>query len=78
MPNMLDLKNSKIKRFIIVVMMVFTLSFIFTLIDAYPTDNSIYDLAYSTGQMFGNLFKILGTLAFAALFSKYYNMIHEK
>ena len=77
MPNMLDLKNSKIKRFILIMLLLLILSFIFTLLDAYPTNNSVYDLAYSTGQMIGNLLKIMGTLALGFITYKYYNKIHK-
>ena len=42
---------------------VIILSFIYGLIDIYPNYSSVHDLGYSMGVMFGNMFKILGTLS---------------
>jgi hypothetical protein len=64
--------NNKTKKFIIVIITVFILSFIYTIIDIYPTYNSAFDLGYSTGLIFGHMIKILGMLGLIILACKYF------
>ena len=59
--------NSKISRLVSVVFALFILSFIYSLVDNYPNYNSAFDFGRSTGEMFGHLLKILGTIVLLAL-----------
>ncbi|RXQ95814.1 hypothetical protein EO244_05760 [Ancylomarina salipaludis] len=59
--------NNRISRLVNVVFALFIFSFIYSLIDNYPTYQSAFELGRSTGQMFGYLLKILGSIVFLAL-----------
>ncbi|MCZ4694604.1 hypothetical protein DWB61_06080 [Ancylomarina euxinus] len=59
--------NNRISRLVNVVFALFILSIIYSLIDNYPNYNSAFAFGRSTGEMFGRLLKILGTIVLLAL-----------
>jgi len=59
--------NNRISRLVNVVFALFIFSFIYSLIDNYPTYYSAYELGRSIGEMFGHLLKILGSIVFLTL-----------
>jgi hypothetical protein len=61
------MENSKIKRLISLIFVVFIVSLVFTLVDSYPWNLSSYDLGKSTGLMMRHLIKILVMLALIML-----------
>ncbi len=65
-------KNSKVLRLVIIVIAIFFLSFLYTLIDNYPNYDSVFDFGKSTGQVFGQMLKILGLLGLIVLSFRYF------
>lgn len=66
------MESSKITKMIIVLITVFILSFIYAVIDSFPTFSSAYDLGKTTGQTFKNMIKILGMLGLVVFVFRYF------
>jgi len=52
----------KLIQIVKIIALVFIISVVYTLIAIYPNYGSTYDIGYSTGTVFGETIKFLGTI----------------
>ena len=60
------MNKRNLKQVFIILALIFAISFVYSLIATYPNYDSSYDIGYSTGNIFRDTLKFIGTLGVIA------------